>query len=57
MDYSDYSVEQIIKRFENTPVRGDDIILFHDDASKSIEVLKVMLPRWVQQGYSFGRIN
>jgi len=57
MDCSDYSVGQVIQRFENTPVKKGDIILFHDDAYKSIEVLKVMLPRWVQQGYSFGRIN
>ena len=57
MDYSDYSVGQIIQGFENTPVKKGGIILFHDDASKSVEVLKIMLPRWVQQGYSFGRIN
>ena len=57
MDYADYSISQIIKGFENKPVKKGDIILFHDDASKSIAVLKVMLPRWVQQGYTFGRIK
>ena len=57
MDYSEETVDQIINRFMSQPIKGGDIVLFHDDSYKCISVLKALLPIWKDQGYTFERID
>lgn len=51
MDFLKEQPEKIIKRFMNEPVKNGDIILFHDDDSRCIEVLKTLIPHWQSQGF------
>ncbi len=55
-DYTEQTVDQIINKFMERPVKSGDIVLFHDDSHKCINVLKVLLPIWKDQGYTFERI-
>jgi peptidoglycan/xylan/chitin deacetylase (PgdA/CDA1 family) len=53
VDFSDVSVEQMVSTFKSRPVQAGEVILFHDDSDKCIEVLATMLPIWSKQGYLF----
>lgn len=47
------SVEQVVKKFTDTPVVGGDILLFHDDDMKIIQILEKLLPIWQEENFSF----
>jgi len=51
MDFLKEEPEKIIKRFEVKPVSPGDILLFHDDDQRCIEVLDTLIPIWLSQGY------
>ena len=51
MDFLKEEPEKIIKRFEVKPVSSGDILLFHDDDQRCIEVLDTLIPKWLSQGY------
>ena len=44
---------KVCDEFENSPVENGDVLLFHDDSSVCIEALKVLLPKWQQNGFRF----
>jgi len=52
-DYRRQSLEEQLARFRARPVRGGDIVLFHDDNRLVLDILEQMLPRWSQQGFQF----
>lgn len=56
LDFKATSHHEIINNFKNKPVKGGDIILFHDDNPMCINALKELIPLWKQQGYSFGTL-
>lgn len=57
LDYTIKEANKIIRNFDKRPVKGGDILLFHDDSSLCIEVLEEMLPRWKSQGLKFGLLK
>ena len=44
---------EVIRRLRTTPLRGGDILLFHDDAGTAATALAELLPRWLEAGYRF----
>jgi len=50
MDFMKEGPENIIKRSEVNPANSGDILLFHDDGPCCIEVLDVLIPKWLSQG-------
>ena len=56
-DCTKLSSDDIIKQLKNYPVSAGEIILFHDDDTKCIKILKELVPFWKSQGYSFDRID
>jgi peptidoglycan/xylan/chitin deacetylase (PgdA/CDA1 family) len=57
MDFLKEQPEKIIKRFIDAPVKNGDIILFHDDDSRCIEALKILIPHWQSQGFSLNALE
>ena len=57
MDFLKEAPEKIINRFEHKPVSPGDILLFHDDDSRCIDVLEHMIPLWLEQGYKLSAIE
>lgn len=57
MDYSQDSAAEIIESFRRRPVQSGDILLFHDDAQKCVQVLKELLPEWRRQGFVFRALD
>jgi peptidoglycan/xylan/chitin deacetylase (PgdA/CDA1 family) len=53
MDFLKEPTNKIVERFTKQPVQPGDIILFHDDDSRCIEALDILIPAWLAQGYSF----
>lgn len=53
LDYSNSSAGTIIENFHEAPVSNGEILLFHDDSTKCIDVLEKMLPSWKEQGFKF----
>ena len=47
---------QVVQRMDSVPLRGGDILLFHDDTGTSALALAELLPRWRQAGFSFAAI-
>lgn len=54
-DSQDYqlSCTDICLKFQKLPLQNGDVILFHDDSSVCIEVLRVLLPEWRRNGFRF----
>jgi len=52
LDCYDKTSNQIISMFKSEPVKNGDIILFHDDDEKSIDILTALIPLWLEQKYS-----
>lgn len=52
MDFLKEPPEKIIQRFNLEPVDSGDILLFHDDDMRCIQALEVLIPQWLNQGYS-----
>lgn len=57
LDYQHPKPEALTERFSQRPVRNGDIILFHDDNLLSTRVLERLIPRWIDEGYSFGHVS
>ena len=57
LDYSNLSADQIVENFKQKPVVNGEILLFHDDAEKCVQVLEIMLPLWEKQGIQFKVIS
>lgn len=56
LDYTGRPADELVAILERSPPTSGDIILMHDDATISREILQVMLPAWKRQGYSFDRL-
>jgi len=52
MDFLKEPPAKIVKRLIDEPVEPGDILLFHDDDSRSIEALETLIPYWQSQGFS-----
>jgi len=52
-DYLKEPANKIAERFIENPVKPGDIILFHDDDERCIDALDILIPQWLEQGYSF----
>jgi peptidoglycan/xylan/chitin deacetylase (PgdA/CDA1 family) len=57
LDYSKLTPANIIENYAECPVKNGEILLFHDDSDKCIEVLKEMLPLWQRQGFKFKALS
>ena len=57
VDFLKEQPEKIVKRFIDNPVINGDIILFHDDNSRCIEALKILIPHWQSQGFSLNALE
>jgi len=53
LDCRDLDAKQTITLFEENPVISGDIILFHDDNAKVIDVLTVMITKWEMESFCF----
>ena len=42
---------------ENKPVTDGDVLLFHDDAQVALDALERLLPKWIEEGYSFETVD
>jgi len=57
IDFLKEQPEKIVKRFIDDPVKNGDIILFHDDDSRCIEALKILIPHWQSQGFTLNALE
>jgi peptidoglycan/xylan/chitin deacetylase (PgdA/CDA1 family) len=55
-DYRKPPSADIIQSFTANPVTSGDIILFHDDNDLCIEVLSVLIPTWLRNGFKLSRL-
>jgi len=52
-DYKNLSGTEMVSRFEKKPVKGGEVILFHDDNVNTVDALILLLPYWKKQGFQF----
>lgn len=52
-DYSRDPMDRILPFIQRNQVRSGDILLMHDDAGLSLDLLRVILPEWKRQGFKF----
>jgi peptidoglycan/xylan/chitin deacetylase (PgdA/CDA1 family) len=57
-DSQDYrlSREEVVQRMSSLPVRGGDVLLFHDDGGAGIDALEKLLPQWREAGLRFSAL-
>ena len=53
LDYKKQGVGSIWSRFAKTPVRGGDVVLFHDDNDVTVAALQQLITKWRTEGYGF----
>jgi len=53
LDYQNPSDETLVTRLRAHPPEPGDIILMHDDSSKSAAALDILLPEWLASGFRF----
>jgi peptidoglycan-N-acetylglucosamine deacetylase len=53
MDFKD-PAPKVVDNFALCPPRAGDIILFHDDGGAAGDALRTLLPKWLDEGFSFG---
>jgi peptidoglycan/xylan/chitin deacetylase (PgdA/CDA1 family) len=53
MDYQDAPQETLVQRLLDSPPQPGDIVLMHDDNTRSIGALEIVLPQWLASGYTF----
>jgi len=55
MDSNDFKADAatVRDRLLAAPLRGGDVILFHDDGPAAAQALDELLPRWRQRGFRF----
>jgi peptidoglycan/xylan/chitin deacetylase (PgdA/CDA1 family) len=58
-DSKDYLLETpaVVERLSERSPGPGDVLLFHDDGPRALDVLEVMLPRWCSSGLRFDRIS
>ncbi|WP_068544419.1 polysaccharide deacetylase family protein [Thalassotalea crassostreae] len=56
-DYQKSSINSLINRLKNQPLKNGEIILFHDDHNLSIEILEVMIPIWLDANFKFRTLS
>ena len=56
MDFKKLPLESQLTLFRNEPVTDGDILLFHDDNQLAIDLLEILLPEWMEQGFRFGSL-
>lgn len=56
-DYRNAGAAAIVERYQATPARGGEVILFHDDNADTVDALQRMLLLWIQQGYAFDTLS
>lgn len=56
MDYK-YPASQVVENFALRPPQAGDIILFHDDGDAARDSLETLLPKWLDQGFSFASFH
>lgn len=57
--YGDFrcdGTDHLLDRMSRDPVRGRDIVLFHDHNPYTVEALTRMIPAWRSQGIDFQRV-
>jgi peptidoglycan/xylan/chitin deacetylase (PgdA/CDA1 family) len=52
MDYK-HDAPAVVQRMRGIPLRGGDVILFHDDGACACQALEVLLPEWKRAGLRF----
>ena len=57
LDHEKNSLERHLASLRDKPPSNGDILLFHDDDGISIEILTVMIPEWIERGFSFATID
>ena len=57
MDFLKEPADKIVERLQKNPVKAGDIILFHDDDDRCVDVLNILIPQWLAQGYSFNALE
>lgn len=53
LDYLYKNPKELIDSFSDTTASAGDIILLHDDASHTVEGLKILIPWWKNLGFIF----
>lgn len=53
LDYSKQPVETLIASARKHPPNAGEVLLMHDDNGLSLQLLQVMLPVWVADGFAF----
>lgn len=53
LDYLYKDPKELVDTFSDTTVAAGDIILLHDDASHTVEGLRILIPWWKNLGFSF----
>lgn len=56
-DFLKEPAHKIAERFIVHPVQAGDIILFHDDHNRCIDALDILIPQWLEQGFSFNTLE
>tara|TARA_R110002073_G_scaffold176419_3_gene334110 strand:- start:678 stop:1316 length:639 start_codon:yes stop_codon:yes gene_type:complete len=56
-DYEFKQVTPLMAYIENKPVTDGDVLLFHDDAQVALDALERLLPKWIEEGYSFETVD
>ncbi|WP_409373516.1 polysaccharide deacetylase family protein [Thalassotalea agarivorans] len=56
-DFKTTSFEKLTRSLIDAEMKNGEILLFHDDSEKSINMLKTLLPHWQKQGFRFAAIE
>lgn len=56
LDYSRRPASELIETIRRNPPRAGDIVLMHDDSHLSLDMLKVLIPQWKAEGFSFSAL-
>lgn len=56
-DCRERSSREIINEFCNNPIHPGDVVLFHDDDEKVLEILEEMIPIWQSQNLEFSVLD
>jgi peptidoglycan/xylan/chitin deacetylase (PgdA/CDA1 family) len=56
-DYRETDATALERRIESARVRAGDILLFHDHNPCTVRALKAVLPRWIDAGMTFAKVD
>jgi len=57
LDSRGHGVDELVELIRRDPPRPGDIMLFHDDAGVSRQLLSILLPEWKAQGFVFRTLD